>query len=127
MPGFNSAGNGDLTSGLFLTETDILDDLVGDSLFLWGYNFYGSLGDNTIVDKSFPVQTIAGGTNWKQVSITCFSFHPSAIKTDGTLWVWGLNNFGQLGNNTADFKSSPGREWRKRLDPHGAGHDRWHQ
>ena len=75
------------------------------SLWTWGYNPYGQLGDNTTVDKSSPVQTVAGGTNWKQVA--CGYYHTSAIKTDGSLWTWGNNNYGQLGDNTNTAKSSP--------------------
>ena len=75
------------------------------TLWLWGYNNNGQLGDNTIVNKSSPVQTIAGGTNWKLVG--CGRYHTAAIKTDGTLWTWGFNNSGQLGDNTAVNKSSP--------------------
>jgi alpha-tubulin suppressor-like RCC1 family protein len=75
------------------------------TLWTWGFNSYGQLGDNTTVAKSSPVQTIAGGTNWKQVG--CGRYHIAAIKTDGTLWLWGLNNYGQLGDNTAVAKSSP--------------------
>ena len=75
------------------------------TLWTWGNNYYGALGDNTRTDKSSPVQTVAGGTNWKQVSagIQCVS----GIKTDGTLWTWGYNNIGQLGDNTRTDKSSP--------------------
>ena len=75
------------------------------TLWTWGYNTYGGLGDNTIVYKSSPVQTIAGGTNWKQVA--CGVLHTAAIKTDGTLWTWGYNIHGQLGDNSAITKSSP--------------------
>jgi alpha-tubulin suppressor-like RCC1 family protein len=75
------------------------------TLWVWGYNGYGQLGDNTIANKSSPVQTIAGGTNWKQVAISQKAC--AAIKTDGTLWVWGDNSYGQLGNNTIVKKSSP--------------------
>jgi alpha-tubulin suppressor-like RCC1 family protein len=75
------------------------------TLWLWGQNGYGQLGDITIVNKSSPVQTIAGGTNWKQVG--CGLYHTAAISTDGTLWTWGRNNYGQLGDNTAVTKSSP--------------------
>ncbi len=74
-------------------------------LWLWGRNYYGQLGDNTIADKSSPIQTIAAGTNWKLVS--CGDYNTEAIKTDGTLWLWGHNNFGQLGDNTTTNKSSP--------------------
>ena len=75
------------------------------TLWIWGNGFYGRIGDNTIVSKSSPVQTIAGGTNWKQAA--CGEYHVTAIKTDGTLWSWGRNDSGQLGDNTIVNKSSP--------------------
>ena len=81
------------------------DVFMQGNLWAWGYNGYGQLGDNTIVDKSSPVQTIAAGTNWKQVSNGYRHF--SAIKTDGTLWLWGDNTSGQLGDNAIAHKSSP--------------------
>ena len=37
-------------------------------LWTWGYGTSGQLGDNTVTNKSTPVTTFAGGTNWKQVS-----------------------------------------------------------
>jgi alpha-tubulin suppressor-like RCC1 family protein len=88
------------------------------TLWLWGENVQGQLGDNTVVNKSSPVQTVSGGTNWKQVS-TGEKHSTAAIKTDGTLWLWGLNNYGQLGDNTLVKKSSPvqtvsaGTTWRQ--------------
>jgi alpha-tubulin suppressor-like RCC1 family protein len=75
------------------------------TLWTWGDNSYGGLGDNTVTYRSSPVQTVAGGNNWKTVS--ALFDHIAAIKTDGTLWVWGKNNFGQLGDNTQVDKSSP--------------------
>ena len=75
------------------------------TLWSWGYNAFGNLGDNTIVDKSTPVQVSGGGTNWKQVS--CALYHTAAIKTDGTLWLWGFNLNGGLGDNTRVNKSTP--------------------
>ena len=75
------------------------------TLWLWGSNTNGQLGDNTTISKSSPVQTTAGGTNWKQVA--CAGNSTAAIKTDGTLWLWGSNSYGQLGNNNATSRSSP--------------------
>ena len=75
------------------------------TLWTWGRNDYGQLGDNTRISKSSPVQTIAGGTNWS--SVGCGQGHVVAIKTDGTLWTWGFNNYGQLGDGTSINKSSP--------------------
>jgi alpha-tubulin suppressor-like RCC1 family protein len=75
------------------------------TLWNWGKNSYGQLGDNTSTHRSSPVQTIAGGTNWKQVS--CGAAHTAAVKTDGTLWCWGYNGTGSLGDNTITNRSSP--------------------
>ena len=76
------------------------------TLWTCGYNVYGQLGDSTtITGRSSPVQTIAGGTNWKQVA--CGAYFTSAIKTDGTLWSWGRDTYGVLGDSTTTNKSSP--------------------
>ncbi len=87
------------------------------TLWLWGRNSSGRLGDNTTTHKSSPVQTVSAGTNWKQIS--CGYFHTAAIKTDGTLWTWGRDGYGQLGDNTTTDKSSPvqtitfGNNWKQ--------------
>jgi len=83
----------------------ILNTYKSAGLWGWGYGIQGQLGNNAITDRSSPVQTISGGTNWKQVSSGYY--HTAAIKTDGTLWVWGDNSAGQLGNNTIISRSSP--------------------
>jgi len=87
------------------------------TLWMWGENAFGELGDNTLVKKSSPVQTIAGGSNWKQISVGSFS--SAAIKTDNSLWVWGSNSYGVLGDNTTVDKKSPvqttsyGTDWKQ--------------
>jgi alpha-tubulin suppressor-like RCC1 family protein len=75
------------------------------TLWTWGRNSYGRLGINNTTNRSIPVTTFAGGTNWKQVN--CSSDHTAAIKTDGTLWTWGANNNGRLGDNTTIIRSIP--------------------
>ncbi len=76
------------------------------TLWTWGLNTCGALGDGTTVNKSSPVTPAGGGTDWCQASASnCFS---AAVKTNGTLWTWGLNNFGQLGESTVTPRSSPG-------------------
>jgi alpha-tubulin suppressor-like RCC1 family protein len=77
------------------------------NLFAWGSNTYGQLGDNTTAAKSSPVQTIDTGTNWKQVSATFGEQSSFGIKTDGTLWAWGINTNRGLGIGTNVNQSSP--------------------
>ncbi len=84
---------------LFISDYDIIDQFsTMGTLWLCGDNDYGSLGDGTIDRKSSPVQTVAGGVNWKLV--TCGLYFTAAIKTNGELWAWGHNGFGSLGDNT---------------------------
>jgi len=83
------------------------------TLWGWGFNNFGELGLNNIVNGSSPVQ-IGTNTDWKKIhgAITqndtpLTPGHSCAIKTDNTLWVWGYNHNGQLGDNTIVSKSSP--------------------
>jgi len=71
----------------------------GGNLFAWGSNnciFGGQLGDQTIVSKSSPVQ-IGSGT-WNRVAAGVY--HSLAVSSTGTLWGWGQNGCGQLGQGT---------------------------
>jgi alpha-tubulin suppressor-like RCC1 family protein len=90
-----------VSAGLYYTAAIKTDN----SLWLWGRNNYGELGINALGNRSSPVQTVSGGTNWKQVS--CGGIHTAAIKTNGTLWMWGRNTLAQLGDTTLTNKSSP--------------------
>jgi len=99
---FGSANNWKQVScGYFITAAIKTDG----TLWTWGANSSGQLGDNTIVNRSTPVQTSLGGTNWKQVA--CGGFYTAAIKTDGTLWTWGNNSYGQLGVNDTTQRNTP--------------------
>ena len=83
------------------------------TLWTWGGNNSGQLGNATLTDSSTPVTTFAGGTNWKQVSSTiqqgggAGSYFTAAIKTDGTLWTWGNGSNGRLGNAVTTNVSTP--------------------
>ena len=77
-----------------------------DTLYTWGFNSSGQLGDNSTVSRSSPGTTAGGGNNWCQTSLS--GVHAAAIKTDGTLWTWGSNSVGQLGDNSTVSRSSPG-------------------
>ena len=74
------------------------------SLWAWGANNYGQLGDGTTVAKSLPTQvrtalSLANEPRWLQ--ITTSNNHNLGISTGGVLWAWGRNHLGQLGLGTA--------------------------
>ena len=75
------------------------------TLWVWGNGANGRLGTNDTITRSTPDTTFSGGTDWKQVS--CGEYHTAAIKTDGTLWSWGVNYAGQLGINNTTTRSTP--------------------
>ena len=65
-------------------------------LWAWGGNEYGMLGNGTAgpsAGSSVPIRI--GSALWK--SVGAGYGHSLAVKSDGTLWAWGLNDYGQLG------------------------------
>jgi uncharacterized repeat protein (TIGR02543 family) len=78
------------------------------TLWAWGDNTYGQLADAK-ANQSFPTQPGNVGTerDWSQVSASLFTSF--AIKTDGSLWAWGYNEYGQLGDGTTTDRNMPVR------------------
>ena len=74
------------------------------TLWTLGYNGYGQLGQNNVVNYSSPVQV--PGTTWSDAVLTR-SIAWIATKTDGTLWAWGRGYYGQTGLNNNISYSSP--------------------
>ena len=74
------------------------------TLWAWGDNGYGQLGDGTIISKNTPTQ-IGSANNWESVSAS--GGFTIAIKANGTLWAWGNNAFGQLGDGTTTNRTTP--------------------
>ncbi|MES2776035.1 MAG: LamG-like jellyroll fold domain-containing protein [Bacteroidota bacterium] len=74
------------------------------TLWAWGLNSEGQLGDGTTTDRYSQVQI---GSDNKWALIAGGSSSTLAIKSDGTLWGWGNNDFGQLGDGTNTMKLSP--------------------
>lgn len=75
------------------------------TVWSWGANSSGQLGDNTIVAKSSPV-SVVGAHSFIDI-VTTNQGSVFGLKADGTVWGWGLNTTGQLGDNTILSKSSP--------------------
>jgi alpha-tubulin suppressor-like RCC1 family protein len=73
------------------------------TLFTWGRNGFGQLGQNDIVNRSSPVQ-VGALTTWAKINA---AQSMKAITTAGTLFAWGTNNEGQLGQNDRVNRSSP--------------------
>jgi alpha-tubulin suppressor-like RCC1 family protein len=74
------------------------------TLWSWGNNSYGQLGNNSATNISSPIQ-VGALSLWSQISSGYYS--TLAIQSNGTLWAWGNNAFGQLGLNTSTYYSSP--------------------
>lgn len=75
------------------------------NLYGWGSGNTGRLGDNTITNKSSPISISGNFTDWVQVSAG--NSHTLGLRANGTLWAWGYNNLGRLGDGTVISRSSP--------------------
>ena len=80
-------------------------DNKGD-LYVWGYNFYGQLGDDSYDNSITPKKIMA--------DVKAFSIggnHSLALKNEGSLWTWGSNAFAQLGDGSYNNSTSPKKLW----------------
>lgn len=75
------------------------------TMWTWGQNSGGALGLNNIIDYSSPVQ-VGSSSDWWKISAGGSSYS-IALKTNGTLWAWGDNFYGNLGQNNTVYYSSP--------------------
>ncbi len=67
------------------------------SMWLWGRNHYGQLGDISDIDIYFPTKF---NDDYGWLTVSSGYDNTFAIRKNYTLWATGRNNFGQLGNNT---------------------------
>jgi alpha-tubulin suppressor-like RCC1 family protein len=82
------------------------------TLWAWGSNEYGQLGDGTTIDRLTPVQI--GNKSWQQV--TCDYNKTLAIDSEGKLWAWGFNEYYMLVDTVVTHFISPvqigsGSDW----------------
>ncbi len=91
---------------------------VDGNLWCWGENDSGQVGDHSVENRGYPVPvTNVLGTRW--VSIALGYYHTCGIDTEGNLWCWGKNAFGQLGkgdytniDHPVMISNSLGTRWR---------------
>lgn len=74
------------------------------TVWTWGSNYYGQLGDGTTVEHSTPAQVIGLGD---VIGVSTGYSHALAVKRDGTMWAWGDNSYGQLGDLTTTTRLTP--------------------
>ncbi|MCL1888191.1 MAG: InlB B-repeat-containing protein [Kiritimatiellaeota bacterium] len=74
------------------------------TLWAWGENDDGELGDGTTDEKHIPTQI---GTDDDWAIVTAGYHHTLALKTNGTLWAWGVGGSGQLGDGTETSTNIP--------------------
>ena len=86
--------------GSMATRTD-------GTLWTFGINPAGRLGDNSTVNRSSPTQI--PGTTWSTTQSDMWTSEEGAgaLKTDGTLWVWGNSTVGEVAQNNTTSVSSP--------------------
>ncbi len=96
------SGMSDVSAGTYHSVAAKSDGTV----WAWGYNGNGELGNGTVSDQSVPAQT-TGLTG--VIAVVAGDAHTLALKSDGTVWAWGYNFFGQLGVGSFDFtdRSAP--------------------
>ncbi|TGE27698.1 RCC1 domain-containing protein [Hymenobacter metallicola] len=89
------------------------------SLYAWGANRDGQLGDGTTIQRATPVLIAPpAGLRWTQVAAGFWN--SAALCSDGSLYVWGNNYAGQIGDGTTSARLVP-----RRISP-PTGH-RWTQ
>jgi alpha-tubulin suppressor-like RCC1 family protein len=81
------------------------------SVWSWGYNRFGELGDGTGMSRNMPVRVVRlnGSVLGNIVQVGAGANHSLALRSDGTLWAWGRNNFGQLGDGTFSARHRAGQ------------------
>ena len=80
------------------------------TVYTWGWNQYGQLGNGTTTNSRIPVAVVTTGTPLagKTISqIAAGNAHALAMTDDGTVYTWGWNQYGQLGNNSTINSSLP--------------------
>lgn len=106
-PVFVSDSNGDRFDDVVAIAAGYYHSLALKSdgtVWAWGNNSYGELGNGTTNSSNIPVQ-VSGLSN--VIAIAAGGFHSLAVKSNGTVWAWGNNDNGQLGNGNKNSSDVP--------------------
>jgi alpha-tubulin suppressor-like RCC1 family protein len=87
----------------------------GGTVFCWGSNYSGQLGDNSVANSSdetsvttVQVRGVGGSGYLTGVSqVAAKGDHSCALKSDGSVFCWGSNSSGQLGDDSTDNRFVP--------------------
>ena len=80
------------------------------TVWAWGYNNSGQLGDGTTTNRSTPVQVKGPGGAGYLMGVTAIATgdsHSVALLNDGTVWAWGENFYGSLGDGSTTKSAAP--------------------
>jgi alpha-tubulin suppressor-like RCC1 family protein len=77
------------------------------ALWSWGDNAFGQLGDGTTAGRPVPLPVLGLPVGLTVRAIATGGYHTLALLEDGTLWAWGRNNFGQVGDGTTLQRTLP--------------------
>jgi alpha-tubulin suppressor-like RCC1 family protein len=80
----------------------------GGLVYTWGHNHFGQLGNNSTADSNVPVPVTQVTDFSEIVAVAAGRYHSVALKkSDGTVWSWGGNEYGQLGDETKTDRLTP--------------------
>jgi alpha-tubulin suppressor-like RCC1 family protein len=98
IPGttWSQVSRGNYASGAIKTD---------GTLWTWGNGDDGNLGQNNQTKRSSPTQV--PGNQWSKVCMGNWGQGSAGLRTNGTLWTWGRNESGQLGQGNTTHYSSP--------------------
>ncbi|XP_064984347.1 ultraviolet-B receptor UVR8-like [Musa acuminata AAA Group] len=97
-----------------LSDVRVVNLPTKSAIYIWGYNHSGQTARkgkdcHLRIPKSLSHKLFkcAGGDNLRWLDIACGREHTAAVASDGSLFTWGANDFGQLGDGTEESRKHP--------------------